>query len=1018
MSENNEKNKSITYIKNDKYLFNIIKVIPHSLTYIEKIGITIYKKTLEINILNKDCIDLLLKTNSNFIESYANICFLNIHGILCFFYASNKDIKEKEFLINRNNNFSYTICLINNIHCFIISYYVPPKLKQLIKEEFEKIGNFLLGDLLFFCHSPFRFDNDIPTQLEAFQNNNFKYKLFENFQYNQDFSPKEFKHFLTPIVKGYFKHIKYNNLFNEKDHLYVAIRYKIYENNKYLIEVEMFLTPITNPKYFQNIFYIYFNESPDKISFLNKIIENWNKNAKNSHIFESLEKNNLKNEGLIINVYNNLMNDENEDFKNNIFKEEISKHKNIDFLNVNISKIENLEIFFNNNIEKLKNVGYNYKYNNIDYNSQQKLLIMVINDLNLFSLGKIIAYMIYQIFLTDRGFQKIIINNAKEEIKKLFEFLDKNNQIFKSKFPERLKLQIIKEENDLKNILKFEENEDLDKNLNFNFNNKEIQIEKLNKKENKDSGIIDSFKNFDNLDKVNNNKNEQKNLYKEDLNYINNNIIENKNLKENIEEGKIIKEKNNSDNEFENININEIINSVGKDNIDGNINIDENIYGINNIKNKDNQDFNNFEYKYYKKNKDDYILGNNRIRKSFELGNNNKTITIFIGTFNVNALDCDLIKNINLDKFLFPEKIKKYFTPKNFPTFYCIGLEETIELNAKNVLIQPKNKAELWEERISEELQKKYNYFLQCKQNLVGILFLFFVKAPEIKYINNIHFEKLKSGFMGCGNKGCCFFDFMYKKNSYGFCSCHLPAGQKKKNFLERKEIFKNILNFKVNKNFNEFYKNNFFFIFGDLNFRTKKVWLSYLQNQNKVLNEDKFNKDDKINKKFRFSLELNDNNSKKFKKEKSCNLFDKKKINDKNINELINKTKKLKKDKKDYSNYLTNQGNEKSQNNMEENIFIQHYFKDFLEDEELKKMKKREFFMSLVDEPNINFPPTYKYVKGTDFYNLSKRVPSWTDRILYKKGKKIIPIYYDRICINFSDHKPIVGLFEINIDE
>jgi chromosome segregation ATPase len=103
MSENNEKLKSTTYIKNGKYLFNMIKVIPQSSTHIEKIGITIYKKTLEINILNKDSIDLILNTNSNFVESCVDIGFINLHGILCYFYASNNDIKEKEKIIESLN---------------------------------------------------------------------------------------------------------------------------------------------------------------------------------------------------------------------------------------------------------------------------------------------------------------------------------------------------------------------------------------------------------------------------------------------------------------------------------------------------------------------------------------------------------------------------------------------------------------------------------------------------------------------------------------------------------------------------------------------------------------------------------------------------------------------------------------------------------------------------------------------------------------------------------------------------
>ena len=118
-----------------------------------------------------------------------------------------------------------------------------------------------------------------------------------------------------------------------------------------------------------------------------------------------------------------------------------------------------------------------------------------------------------------------------------------------------------------------------------------------------------------------------------------------------------------------------------------------------------------------------------------------------------------------------------------------------------------------------------------------------------------------------------------------------------------------------------------------------------------------------------------------------------------------------------DYNNYYTN--NDKNEKiSMDENIFQQYFFNDFLQEEELKTFKEKELNMYNIDEAEITFPPTYKFIKGTNFYNLSKRVPSWTDRILFKKGKKITPIFYERICINFSDHKPIVGLYEINLEE
>ena len=148
---------------------------------------------------------------------------------------------------------------------------------------------------------------------------------------------------------------------------------------------------------------------------------------------------------------------------------------------------------------------------------------------------------------------------------------------------------------------------------------------------------------------------------------------------------------------------------------------DENITKINeiNVENKIKEsNFDNFE--------------KNQIE---EKETNNKSIKIFIGTYNVNALESYQIKTINLSSFIFPEDMNEFFTEKNMPTFYCIGLEEIVKLNAKNILAKSNsNIADLWEERISSELHKRYNYYLVCKEQLVGILLLFYVKAKEIKY--------------------------------------------------------------------------------------------------------------------------------------------------------------------------------------------------------------------------------------------------------------------------------------------
>lgn len=955
MSENNE--KSITYIKNDKYLFNIIKIIPISSTKAEKIGLTIYKKTLEINKLNKDCIDLLLSTNSDFKESYANLGFINILGVLCFVYASDNDVKEK-LVLKMDNKPSYKICRIDNFHCFIISYNISSDLKKKVKQEFEKIGKFLINEELYFCNSPFRFDLDVPNQLNIFEDNFFKYKLIEKYQYNQDYYPKICEQIMTPLVKGFYKRITYNSLFNEKDQVYVALRYKIYAQNKYLIEVEMFIVSNNNQKIFENLFYVYFNESKDKIGLLKNVIDNWD------NIVSLIKKNNsnIKSGGLIINLNSNIMDDKNVEIKNKNFQSNLKDLTDFEFINLKNSKDSILEDeLYNKHIDKLKSIGFNFKFNGIDYNSQNKLLILTGNDFDhLFSLIKIVAYLLYSIYLKSRGFQKSVISNAKEEIFKNFKHFEKKILKHRTQFTKKPSVNIVN------NLEEFKSKKISKKN---DITNNELVIIGLeNQKEDK-VVLVDSLDDIDNLDKNNINKE-----------------------KDNIESCE------NKDNY-----------SIDEDN-SNNINIDKIINDINKPKN---------------------LVNNIKETKS------SKVITLFIGTFNVNALESELIKTTNLSPFLFPEKLKDYFTQSNYPTFYVIGLEETIELNPKNILINPKNKVEIWEERISKELQERYNYFLYSKDQLVGVLFLFFVKPSEIKYMKNKHMEKLKSGFMGCGNKGCCFFDFEYKGASYGFCSAHLPAGQKQKNFNDRKEVFRDILDFKVNGNDYEFYKNDFFFIFGDLNFRTQKIGLINLQNHIKItLGDMKFNNDgSKKKKNFRFSLDFYINKNKEKPKKKkmdrisSENVFTNKPKNNKNErntnsyekDKKKNKSKDKVKDDFDYSNYNSNPSqynNEVKENAMDENIFLQHFFKEFLEEEELKKLKEKELFIYDVDESEISFPPTYKYVKGTSFYNLSKRVPSWTDRILFKKGDKIRTLLYDRVSIHFSDHKPIIGLFEIDTHE
>ncbi|CAE7615030.1 INPP5E [Symbiodinium natans] len=71
-------------------------------------------------------------------------------------------------------------------------------------------------------------------------------------------------------------------------------------------------------------------------------------------------------------------------------------------------------------------------------------------------------------------------------------------------------------------------------------------------------------------------------------------------------------------------------------------------------------------------------------------------------------------------------------------------------------------------------------------------------------------------------------------------------------------------------------------------------------------------------------------------------------------------------------------------------------------------------------EEAEINFPPTYKFDKHSDIYDSSKkqRVPSWTDRILWRRDPHIKSLAYDSVpFLQCSDHRPVFAQFEVMVD-
>lgn len=118
--------------------------------------------------------------------------------------------------------------------------------------------------------------------------------------------------------------------------------------------------------------------------------------------------------------------------------------------------------------------------------------------------------------------------------------------------------------------------------------------------------------------------------------------------------------------------------------------------------------------------------------------------------------------------------------------------------------------------------------------------------------------------------------------------------------------------------------------------------------------------------------------------------------------------------------------------------------YKALLEHDQLKKAQNPTLAQNLIQslahafedfqEGEIDFPPTYKYDKGTDTFDSSEkeRKPAYTDRVLWRTTKAegesvnatpdLSPVqvtcksYTSAMDVRMSDHKPVMAAFDITI--
>ena len=100
--------------------------------------------------------------------------------------------------------------------------------------------------------------------------------------------------------------------------------------------------------------------------------------------------------------------------------------------------------------------------------------------------------------------------------------------------------------------------------------------------------------------------------------------------------------------------------------------------------------------------------------------------------------------------------------------------------------------------------------------------------------------------------------------------------------------------------------------------------------------------------------------------------------------------------------------------------MILQKLYAKIFECDQLNKQMANGESFPFFSEQEINFPPTYKFDKGTKVYDTSEkqRIPAWTDRILFLSRQNLIePLLYNS-CQNltFSDHRPVYATFKITV--
>lgn len=160
----------------------------------------------------------------------------------------------------------------------------------------------------------------------------------------------------------------------------------------------------------------------------------------------------------------------------------------------------------------------------------------------------------------------------------------------------------------------------------------------------------------------------------------------------------------------------------------------------------------------------------------------NKSLLLFAGTWNVNGRAPD--PKVDISPWLQPKFSSSNQTSSNQPIdLYMLGFQEVQTLSGVDAFRTDAAKGNAWRNKIQKALGSDYEKV--AERQLVGILVFVFVRQNHIPFLSNVQLSYAATGFFNAvGNKGGVAARFTLYDRTISCVACHLAAHT---SFVERR---------------------------------------------------------------------------------------------------------------------------------------------------------------------------------------------------------------------------------------